>query len=46
MQILNAAQKTKKTVAGRPCFVLPTAIGTVEITADVSEALIDQVLAA
>lgn len=35
----------KKTVAGRPFFVLPTSIGTVEITADVDEALIDQVLA-
>ena len=34
----------KKTVAGRPFFVLPTAIGRVEITADVDEALIDQVL--
>jgi len=35
----------KKTVAGRPFFVLPTAIGKVEITAEVSEELIDQVLA-
>jgi len=34
----------KKTVAGRPFFVLPTAIGRVEITADVDEALLDQVL--
>ena len=36
----------KKTVAGRPFFVLPTAIGSVEITADIPEALIDQVIAA
>ncbi len=35
----------KKTVAGRPFFVLPTAIGRVEITAEVPPALIDQVLA-
>jgi 3-dehydroquinate synthase len=35
----------KKTVAGRPFFVLPTALGQVEITADVSEELLDQVLA-
>lgn len=35
----------KKTVAGRPFFVLPTSIGTVVITADVEELLIDQVLA-
>ncbi|MDD5757825.1 MAG: 3-dehydroquinate synthase [Desulfobulbaceae bacterium] len=34
----------KKTVAGRPFFVLPTAIGQVEITADVNDSLIDQVL--
>lgn len=34
----------KKTVAGRPFFVLPTAIGHVKITDDVDEALIDQVL--
>ena len=36
----------KKTVAGRPFFVLPTAIGQVEITDQVSEAQIDQVLTA
>jgi 3-dehydroquinate synthase len=36
----------KKTVGGRPFFVLPTAIGRVEITADVPEAFIDQVLSA
>lgn len=35
----------KKTVAGRPFFVLPTTIGTVEITADVDEKLIDKILA-
>ncbi len=35
----------KKTVAGRPFFVLPRGIGQVEITADVGEELIDQVLA-
>lgn len=35
----------KKTVGGRPFFVLPTAIGRVEITADVAEELLDQVLA-
>jgi len=35
----------KKTVGGRPFFVLPTAIGTVVITADVDEGLIDRVLA-
>ncbi|MBA3015627.1 MAG: 3-dehydroquinate synthase [Proteobacteria bacterium] len=34
----------KKTVAGRPFFVLPTSIGTVTITADVNESLLDQVL--
>jgi len=36
----------KKTVGGRPFFVLPTAIGRVEITADVAAELIDQVLTA
>ena len=35
----------KKTVAGRPFFVLPKAIGEVVISADVSEELLDQVLA-
>jgi len=35
----------KKSVAGRPFFVLPTAIGTVMITDDVAEELIDKVLA-
>jgi 3-dehydroquinate synthase len=35
----------KKTVAGRPFFVLPRTIGEVEITADVSAELIAQVLA-
>jgi len=34
----------KKTVAGRPFFVLPTAIGRVVITDDVDEELIDRVL--
>lgn len=34
----------KKTVGGRPFFVLPTAIGRVEITADVAEELLDQAL--
>lgn len=34
----------KKSVGGRPFFVLPTAIGTVTITDDVVEDLIDQVL--
>ncbi|MDA8419527.1 MAG: 3-dehydroquinate synthase [Desulfobacteraceae bacterium] len=34
----------KKTVDGRPFFVLPTAIGQVEITDQVSEKQIDQVL--
>ncbi|MFZ5776435.1 MAG: 3-dehydroquinate synthase [Thermodesulfobacteriota bacterium] len=36
----------KKTVAGRPFFVLPTAIGAVVITDDVDEALVDRVLGA
>jgi len=36
----------KKTVAGRPFFVLPTTIGRVEITADVEEGMIDRILAA
>ncbi len=35
----------KKTIGGRPFFVLPTAIGRVEITSDVDDSLIDQVLA-
>ena len=35
----------KKTVAGRPFFVLPTTIGHVEITADVEQGMIDRVLA-
>ena len=35
----------KKTVAGRPFFVLPVAIGKVIISAEVPEELIDQVLA-
>jgi len=35
----------KKSVSGRPFFVLPTAIGAVTITDDVAEELVDQVLA-
>ena len=35
----------KKAVGGRPFFVLPTAIGTVTITDDVADELIDRVLA-
>lgn len=35
----------KKSVGGRPFFVLPTSIGTVTITDDVAEELIDQVFA-
>ncbi len=35
----------KKAVGGRPFFVLPTAIGTVIITDEIEEALLDQVLA-
>ncbi len=34
----------KKTVGGRVFFVLPTAIGKVEISADIDPALLDQVL--
>ncbi len=42
---LKAYLKTdKKTVGGRPFFVLPTEIGKVIITDDVDEELIDQVL--
>lgn len=37
-------KRDKKAVAGRPFFVLPTAIGQVIITDDVSEQLIDQAL--
>jgi 3-dehydroquinate synthase len=36
----------KKTVAGRPFFVLPTAIGKVVITDEVPDDLIDTVLGA
>jgi len=35
----------KKSVGGKPFFVLPTSIGTVVITDDVDEQLVDQVLA-
>lgn len=45
-QLLSYLLTDKKTVAGRPFFVLPTAIGRVEITADVDPALLAQVLTA
>jgi 3-dehydroquinate synthase len=44
-QIKGFLKTDKKTVAGRPFFVLPTEIGKVVITDAVSEELIDQVLA-
>ena len=37
--------RSKKAVAGRPFFVLPTRIGQVTITDDVAEELIDLALA-
>jgi len=37
-------QTDKKTIGGRLFFVLPTEIGKVQITDDVDEGLIDQVL--
>lgn len=43
-QIKGYLKTDKKTVAGRPFFVLPTAIGTVVITDDVAAELIDEVL--
>lgn len=43
-QIKSYLKTDKKTVGGRPFFVLPTAIGTVIITDEVREELIDQVL--
>jgi len=43
--IKNYLKTDKKTVAGRPFFVLPTAIGQVTITDQVEDALIDRVLA-
>jgi 3-dehydroquinate synthase len=43
-RIKGYLKSDKKTVAGRVFFVLPTAIGTVVITDDVADALIDQVL--
>lgn len=43
-EIKNYLKTDKKTVAGRPFFVLPTTIGRVIITDEVDEALIDQVL--
>ena len=45
VSLIKSFLKTdKKTVAGRPFFVLPTEIGKVIITDDVAEELIDQVL--
>lgn len=44
-RIKSFLKTDKKTVGGRPFFVLPTAIGKVIITDDVSEELIDRVLA-
>jgi 3-dehydroquinate synthase len=44
-QLMKSFLKTdKKTVAGRPFFVLPTRIGQVTITDDVAEELIDMAL--
>ncbi len=43
-QIKSYLKTDKKTVGGRPFFVLPTAIGTVVITDQVREELIDSVL--
>ncbi|MBI4791161.1 MAG: 3-dehydroquinate synthase [Deltaproteobacteria bacterium] len=46
-QLMKSFLKTdKKTVAGRPFFVLPTCVGKVIITDDVAEELIDQALEA
>jgi len=44
-RIKSFLKTDKKTVAGRPFFVLPTEIGEVLITDEVSDELIDQVLA-
>lgn len=44
-RIKSFLKTDKKTVGGRPFFVLPTAIGKVVITDDVSEEIIDGVLA-
>lgn len=43
-RIKSYLKTDKKTVAGRPFFVLPTEIGKVVITDDVDEGLIDRVL--
>ena len=34
----------KKTIGGRPFFVLPTEIGKVIVTDDVADGLVDQVI--
>lgn len=44
-QLKRYLQNDKKTIGGRPFFVLPTKIGAVVVTDDVAEALLDQVLA-
>ncbi|HCC54795.1 MAG TPA: 3-dehydroquinate synthase [Desulfobulbaceae bacterium] len=44
-QIRAFLKTDKKTVEGRPFFVLPTEIGKVVITDEVSETLIDEILA-
>lgn len=43
-QIKQYLKTDKKAVSGKPFFVLPTSIGKVVITDDVSEELIDQVI--
>ncbi|MGV1099862.1 3-dehydroquinate synthase [Thiovibrio sp. JS02] len=45
VQVKSFLKTDKKTVGGRPFFVLPTEIGKVIITDDVAEELIDKVLA-
>ncbi len=44
LQIKNYLKIDKKTIGGRPFFVLPTGIGKVIVTDDVADGLVDQVI--
>ncbi len=43
-QIKDYLKTDKKTIDGRPFFVLPTQIGKVVVTDDVEDSLVDQVV--